>query len=286
MNYTMTKRFIIGLILGLSIMIPGLGPSTVMIYTNTYNDIITSVSNLKSSFKKNFNFLLPIVISALIGFVFGLLIIKFLFELAPLYWIYVFAGIMIALFPSVVKEKETKLDFKSIMFILLGVVIPLILLLITNNLFTFSNITYSFIDYTKLFVVGFLIALTQLIPGLSATILLMTLGIFYFLLDGIGFSLITNPKLLLVYVVMLIGVIVGVLAITKFISWLLSKFSYNMHCVTIGLSISSIFLLLLNKEVINYYPLLRWWEIIIIVILMITTIILILGIKKYKCIKK
>lgn len=252
MQYSLKKNFIIGLLLGFSVMIPGLGPSTVMIYSNTYNDIINAISNLKSDFKKNFKFLLPIVFFALIGFILGLLLIKFLFNKAPLYWIFFFGGILIASLPGVIGEKKIQNKLSTYISILIGIIVPVGLYLLNKYVLNFGSLTYSFVDYIKLLGVGVLIALTQLIPGLSATILLLSLGLFDTLLDGISLSTLTNFKLMMVYFIMIVGAIIGVILFTKLVSTLLKKQEDNMHCVTIGLSFASVFLLLFGNEKIDY----------------------------------
>lgn len=259
MKYSFKKSVLLGLLIGGSIMIPGLGPSTVMIYTNSYNDIINSISNLRKDFKSNFKFLLPILLFALIGFILGLLLVKVVIEYAPLYWLYAFAGIMIATLPDVIKEKPMKFNFKTSIFSILGIIFPFVLIIGMNSAVSIGEITYAWSDYLIMILVGILVALTQLVPGMSATILLMSLGLFTFLLDGLSFDSITNPKLILLYIALIGGVLIGVILFTKLISYLLKKYPYVMHCVTVGMSIASIFLLLFFNDII-IYPQLKWWE--------------------------
>ena len=268
MDYSFKRKVIIGLMMGGSIMIPGLGPSTVMIYTNSYNDIINSISNLKKDFKSCFKFLLPILLFALIGFILGLLLVKIVLDYAPLYWLYAFAGIMIATLPDVIKEQPMKFNWKTSWATLIGIILPFILILLMKYSVSIGEINYSPSEYVIIFVVGILVALTQLVPGMSATILLMSLGLFTFLLDGLSLSTITNPKLMLLYLTLIGGCVVGIILFTKLISFLLKKFPYVMHCVTVGMSITSIFLLLFFNDIIVYSNL-KWWELTIALIIMV-----------------
>lgn len=280
MNYSFKRSMLIGLMIGGSIMIPGLGPSTVMIYTNSYNDVINSISNLRKDFKSNFKFLLPIVLFALIGFILGLLLVKVVIEYAPLYWLYAFAGIMIATLPDVIKEKPMKFNLQTSIFSSIGIILPFILIIGMNSAVSIGEITYSWNEYILMIIVGILVALTQLVPGMSATILLMSLGLFTFLLDGLSFDSLANPKLMLLYVTLLVGVFIGIILFTKLISYLLKKFPYKMHCVTVGMSIASIFLLLFFNDIIIYSNL-KWWELTIAIAVMLIACGLVFIIKYF-----
>ena len=68
----------------------------------------------------------------------------------------------------------------------------------------------------------------------------------------IGGLVVGVAAVLMVYFIMIVGAIIGVILFTKLVSTLLKKQEDNMHCVTIGLSFASVFLLLFGNEKIDY----------------------------------
>ena len=76
MNRNLFKSIILGFFIGIAIVVPGISGSTISILFNLYDKILNSISNLFKKFKESIFFLLPILIGTIIGFIFGLILIK------------------------------------------------------------------------------------------------------------------------------------------------------------------------------------------------------------------
>ena len=102
---------------------------------------------------------------------------------------------------------------------------------------------------------GILVSLTQLIPGLSATVLLMIFGYYSSLMENIGLGLLSDFKLLLVYAALGIGFVVGTLMFSKIINKLLDTQRKPFFFVICGLSVGSVISVFLGNDCMEIYKL-------------------------------
>jgi len=106
---------------------------------------------------------------------------------------------------------------------------------------SFQNM--SIINYIVLFIVGVVAAATMVIPGVSGSLVLMLLG-YYLPIINVIKSLTKFENLfsnLLIAGVFGVGVLVGIVAISKLIEYLLNKFEIKTYFGVIGFIIASVF---------------------------------------------
>ena len=149
-------------------------------------------------------FLLPIVIGAAVGFLLGFFAIQKLMEVAPFAVIGLFGGMMIGAFPAVADEiKGAKKSAPRIALFLIGLAVPIAISVAT----TFASEGARPIEglqwyhYLIFVLIGYVVAITQVVPGLSATAILMAFGYFSSIMNSVHLSYWKqNPMILLVYV--------------------------------------------------------------------------------------
>ena len=144
------------------------------------------------------------------------------------------------------------------MIVVVGMIIPVGITLISmladgNN----SLRGLNFGHYVLFLVLGILISLTQIIPGLSATVLLMMFGYYTAILEGVGTELFTDFGLLLVYLMLGLGFVIGILLFSKVINRLLEKQRTPFFFTICGLSIGSMVAVFLGNECMDIY---KAWE--------------------------
>lgn len=190
------KSSFLGFFIGLAIIIPGFSGAQITILFKMYDKLMAALGKIFC--KKSILFLIPIVIGAVIGFLLGLFSVRFLLGISTFAVVALFAGMMLGGMPSITDEiKSSVFKKKYIINILLGLVIPISISAIAINVnYNPGNILENIPWYMYLLAlgIGFLIALTQLIPGLSATALLMSFGLYNVLLESID---IQSGKLIL-----------------------------------------------------------------------------------------
>lgn len=255
-NTSKIKSFILGIFIGIAVIIPGFSGAQLAIIFKLYDKIIQALDKLFT--KKSIVFLIPIVIGAVLGFLLGLFTVQFLLELSVFCVVAAFAGLMLGGLPSTIDEVRGK-PFKSIYLLnlIIGLIIPFgISVTAIMSDFNLSSLIETLPWYMYLIAIGigFLIALTQLIPGLSATALLMSFGLYDALLSSISITTWKeNPMILVLYVTFVVGALIGVLSISKIINRQLEKHKTGFYYIIIGLCISSILSMFYNPEVIDVY---------------------------------
>lgn len=257
--------FINGVLIGLAIIVPGVSGSTISMIFKLYDKMMKALSNLFKRFKICFLFLLPILIGALIGFVGGFFAVKSVIEQFTFICVCLFAGLMLGGASEVAKEikiednkKRTTLDY---VLLIIGFIFPIGMSLLfyyltdfvsMNDLFSSSS--FPFYLYIICFILGIAISLTQIIPGLSATALLMCFGAFTPIMDSVSLTVWEdNPMWLLIYVCLVLGFIVGMLLFSNIITKLLDKNRFTTFHLLTGLAYGSVIGMFCNTEIISVY---------------------------------
>ena len=256
-----TKSFILGIFLGLGVIIPGISGSTIAIIFGLYAQLLFAFGNILKKFKNCVRFLLPIFLGMIVGVAVGFLLIKKLLDILPFAMIGLFAGLMCGAFPAV-KEKvqNIQLSKKHYLLIGIGILIPLIISAIS---IIFGNNDTTAIDLSQKptvgmillgLPVGYIIAITQVVPGLSATAFLMVIGWFKFLFNTISLTYWqAQPIIFLLYGTMIIGFIIGIITFSKLLTHLFSKMYHTIYLIIIGLSLGSILSMFINPDTMLIY---------------------------------
>ena len=228
-----------GFFIGLANLIPGVSGGTIAITLNIYDKLISTISHIFSNIKDNIKFLLPIFIGMILSIITLSNIISYTLDKYTLATILFFIGCIVGGIPMLYKKVKGSIDILSIIIFLItfSLVIGLTYLVKGNNV-TFENI--NVIGYIKLFFVGIISAATMVIPGISGSAVLMTLGYYEPIINtikGLTSNLVNN---MIIVIIFGIGVVLGILLISKIIEYLLNKFAKKTYCGIIGFVIASI----------------------------------------------
>ncbi|MBQ3040788.1 MAG: DUF368 domain-containing protein [Clostridia bacterium] len=268
---------VVGFSIGLSVIVPGISGSSIAIILKAYDKLMYSFSNIFKRFKACVLFLLPILAGIVVGFGLGLVLVKLLLEAFPFITICFFVGLMIGTYPILFGEiKGESLNAKKTGLFSLGVLIPLIFTAISFFAVTDNSLdTIGLGHYVLFLIIGILISLTQLIPGLSATVLLMIFGYYTALMDGIGRELLSNFRLILVYVVLLVGFAIGTIIFSKIINKLLNTVRKSFFFVICGLSVGSVLAVFLGNDCMAIYS--SWTSSAMLTDILLGTALLLVG---------
>ena len=101
---------------------------------------------------------------------------------------------------------------------------------------------------------GAMVGLTQIVPGLSASALLMAVGWFTGLVSSVSVTYWKiNPQIFLIYGGLAIGFILGVLLFSKLLTAIFEKARHTAYFMVVGLSLGSIMSMFCNGDVIKIY---------------------------------
>lgn len=253
------KSLLLGFFIGIGVIVPGVSGAQISIIFKLYDKLTYAIGNILKKFVTCIIFLLPILIGLLIGFVAGFFGVEQLLQLSTISLVCLFAGLMLGGTKSIIDEiKDSKLTIKRLSLLIIGLVIPVSISAVFVNVSSL-NLASQISDpdwwfYIALFFIAVLVGFTQIIPGLSATSLLMSFGIYGELINSVSFTYWSNsPIVFVLYLILVIGFLVGIISISKLVSYLLSKFKIGFYYFVLGLSISSVVGMFYNPEIVSEY---------------------------------
>lgn len=259
---TWCKSAFLGFFIGLAVIVPGISGSTVAIIFKLYDSFLYALGNLLKKFKECFLFLLPIGIGAVIGVLLGFIAVDKLLELLPFAVVCLFAGLMTGAFPAVADEiKGAKTTKKRIALFALGLAIPLALgiysAISVSSAGGLSADVFASVQWWHVLIsvlLGAMVGLTQIVPGLSASALLMAVGWFTGLVASVSMTYWKiNPQIFLVYGGLAIGFVLGILLFSKLLTAIFEKARHSAYFMIVGLSLGSILSMFCNGDVMKVY---------------------------------
>lgn len=267
---TVLLDFLKGISLGISAAIAGLSAGTIAVIEGCYDSLVGAVSNLRKKFKESFLFLLPYVLGLLVGAVVALIGIQRGYKAAPFSLTSLFAGLIVGSLPVAIRELKKGTNVKektwhaisfALCFILAaGLGIMTALLKWQLNFFQEDGTLYWWV-YILAIVGGFIGAFACVVPGISGSMSLMVIGVYYPLLntftgaDSIWRSG-NNTKIILGIVMALLfvlGALGGVLVGSKSMKSLLSKHRVTSFFGIFGLILGSLVSMYINSSIFPYY---------------------------------
>ena len=252
---------ILGIFIGLAVIIPGVSGSTIAIIFGLYTGMLYAFGNILTDFRRCFAFLLPIGIGVVVGFAGGFLIIQKFFEPYIFRVICLFVGLMIGATPSLTAEiKGTKVTPLRVILFCVGVAIPVaigVVSILLSSGTSASGGAFEVIEPWRIaayFPLGFIVSVTQIVPGLSATAILMAFGQFAPILDSLHLDyLLNNPLAILLFASLGIGFVCGIVVVSRIFSAILKKHKTTAFFAVIGLSFGSIASMFINTDVFAVY---------------------------------
>ncbi|WP_182200731.1 DUF368 domain-containing protein [Paraliobacillus salinarum] len=233
------KNIYRGMLMGASDVVPGVSGGTIAVVLGIYDRLINAINGLLSKdWKKHLAFLIPLgigVLTAIFALASG---IEFLFEHYPRPTQFSFLGLIIGVLPYLFHKSEAKYKFKVNHYFLLLVGILLVSSMLffkesgTEEITTMSIQTYGF-----LFLSGFIASAAMILPGISGSFLLLVLGAYNTIISAIS-----NFKLDIIAVVG-IGIVTGIVVMSKVVHYFLSNYTTATFAVIIGLVIGSVFVI-------------------------------------------
>lgn len=237
-----------GCAIGIANIIPGVSGGTLAVSMGIYDKIINSVTGLFRHFKKSVTTLLPYGIGMVVGLLGLSFIIEFLFARYPLPTILLFIGLILGGVPAILKKiRGQKIGVIGIVLFFIFFLLLILLPFIAGEERTDLVLTADIITMIKLFFIGVIASATMVIPGVSGSMILMSLGYYAPILTSINnfvravldFNFNAALAECAVLVPFGIGVLVGIFAIAKLIEFLLARFETYTYCAVLGLVAAS-----------------------------------------------
>lgn len=261
------KKIFAGMGIGVGAAIPGVSGAAIAVIFKIYESIIWAVNNVRKQFKRAVAILLPVLIGIVIAVIPCIILFDKALESFVFGTVCAFAGFLIGSLPSVKDEiKGEKITRNCKISFVIGVIFVLLLGVASIFLGKAINIDAAFsrMDlwvYFALLPVGIAAAVALTVPGLSGSLILLIVGFYKPLLKYTvlwakmmfsgDFS--TTGQLFLMLFIFAIGVLIGVVLVSKIMKVLLAKYRVVTYSAILGFIIGSIAVLFYNYSVFIYY---------------------------------
>ena len=280
-----------GTALGTGIM-PGVSGGTVGIIVNIYDKMIDGIDGLRS--KKTFWPSLFSLIPIGVGCVLSTLLLmlfwsKLAYERFPFIVVAALAGFVLGALPILWKPlKNGTFDWRDALRIAIGFVVPASIGIVAY-LAAAGHLPFD-LDFVEevenpfdapwilvvLFFAGFISAVSCLVPGISGAMILFVMGLYNPIL-GIFFSRPGHPSIfsdtsrfgggVLIVATLFVGIIIGFLAISRLMRFLLDKHTRGTYGVVIGFVLGSVGSMFINNDMYSVYhgdpKLMAPWQIVV-----------------------
>lgn len=290
----MILQMINGFCMALADSVPGVSGGTIAFLMGFYDEFITSIDDLLTGDiehkKKALGFLIKLGIGWVIGFISAVLVLTSVFE-SHIYAISsLFIGFIIFAIPVVMQEEKDCLlqGKKHIPYAILGAVIVAAMTYFNpvsggSGGMSFDNFTLGFGVY--LFLAGAIAISAMVLPGISGSTLLLIMGIYLPIINGIKNILHFDFTSFLPIFVFGCGVLVGIFSVVKLIRKALEKFRAQTIYLIIGLMIGSIYAVIMGPTTLDVpQPAMGWSD--FRILFFVIGGVVILGMQKLKTIKE
>lgn len=230
--------FFKGLIIGIGKVIPGVSGSLLAISLGVYEKSLEKIENLFKNFNENIRFLLPLGVGIMFSVLIGSKILLYFFETYYIYTVVFFIGLILGTVPNLINNNQK--NYKD--WFLISTVFIILFFLYTKVNFQEFIPKNNFFSYFYIIFLGFIDALTMVMPGISGTATYMMLGSYNFILN-----LFSNPFLHIGYCLLFgIGLLFGTILTIKLVNFCFKKYSQITWDIILAFLLSSIFFLLLK----------------------------------------
>ncbi|MGN1378985.1 MAG: DUF368 domain-containing protein [Bacilli bacterium] len=231
--------FLKGFVIGFGIIFP-ISSSVLAMTMGIYEKIINIINNFFSSFKKNKKFIIAFALGVVASAICCCLLLNITLNKYPVATLLFFTGLIFGGVQLIIKKTEKKLSLSNIGCTIIGALLLISLSFIGNS--SEVIISTNLIGYIKIFLVGLVSAGTMIIPGVSGSAILVILGYYTPLLAIISDTIhLTNlnPNIFII-LVFGIGMILGIILMSKLMEYLLNKHKIKTYFAIVGFVIASI----------------------------------------------
>ncbi len=230
--------FLKGLIIGIGKIIPGVSGSLIAISLGVYEESLAKIESIWKTKKESLQYLVPLAIGIVLSILFASKIMLHFLNTYYIFTVTVFIGLIVGTVPEIMKKQAIS---KKDWFLILIIVCSIFFL---NSNLKLPDFVPSETLFSQLIIIGlgFVDAVTTILPGISGTATYMMLGSYNFVLN-----LFANPFSQLFYCILFgLGLLIGLIVMIKVVNYCFKKKEHTTWICIIGFLFSSILFLILK----------------------------------------
>ncbi len=243
------KDLLVGTVVGITSMLPGISGATMMVAFGIYERFIRDLADLRTYLRKDIKFILLLAIGVVVGTVLCAKVLDGFLESYPVLALMFFAGLivgqLIPLFRNVQTERgEGKYSSGNIVAFAVGLAIMAVMIVLEAIGATGEvAVGHDAAGVAIMFLVGIIVAVSALLPGLSHSTILLVFGLMTAFLNAIS-----NLDLLHLGA-LAVGALAAVLIFSKIIHRALEEHHLTTLLFILGLTVGSVAVILYNAGV-------------------------------------
>ncbi|MGL4991823.1 MAG: DUF368 domain-containing protein [Paraclostridium sp.] len=228
-----------GMVIGISNIIPGVSGGTMAVVLGIYDKLIGAINGFFKDIKKNIVFLGSIGLGAILGIVLFSKLLTYLLDKNNGFMEathFFFIGLIIGSLPIIYKKAtEKKVEKKNYIFFIIAFIIVFIMSIMGDSESSQTVIReFSLAAGIKLGIAGFVAAAAMILPGVSGSFILLLMGIYSTVVTAV------SEMNIVLLIPVAIGVILGILTMTKLIEALFKRYPQTAYFTILGLIVGSI----------------------------------------------
>ncbi|WP_162146784.1 undecaprenyl phosphate translocase family protein [Acholeplasma granularum] len=237
----MIKKILQGFLVGVGAILPGVSGGMIAAAFNIYSKLIESLDQItKKPIKAVLN-IWEYLVGILLGILIGFLGIAYIFYLIPIPLTLLFIGLILGGIPEIYNlSKPTSKKIMPYIIIFVTMILMLSLTIFGSNITQKDTLNTNYILW---FVVGILLAVSLIVPGLSGTMLMLMIGYYGpLILVGknliesvltINFDLFYGNVLQVLFVAF--GVVFAFIVLGKVFNYVLKRFPKTFYQIVLGI---------------------------------------------------
>jgi len=235
------KLIVIGLVLGITTIIPGVSTGTMAVVFNVYERLVNIITPNIKKILSAWKFWFPLALGVVFGVIFFSKVISFLLAEYPLPCYWFFIGIISGSVPLIyrkVRQSNSALpSFPQIICAVLGFAVMVVMALLkpAETAAVYADLTLPV--FMILAAAGALAAVAMILPGISGSFLLLVIGLYRTIIQAV--SDLNIPLLIPV----VLGICAGLFIGAALVRFLLAKAFRETYGAVLGLVAGSVLVL-------------------------------------------
>ena len=227
------KDVLVGTLVGIVSMLPGASGATIAVIFGIYERLISDLAEIRERLFKDLRFIIPVGI----GIVFGLFVCAFGLKALMDQWevpmMFFFAALILAQVPDVrsLGDDGQPMTAYNWAALVIGFAVMLVFLWISLS---GNGVDRTVNGFAVWLLVGIILAVSKLAPGVSGSTILLALGLFTPFMDAMTAfdmsALIPGG----------IGLLIGVLVFARVVDYFIRNHRKSTYMVILGLTVGSI----------------------------------------------
>ena len=223
-----------GMVIGATMLVPGVSGGSMAMILGIYNKLIGSISSFRKNKKENFMFLLIFVLGAVAGILIFAKPLELLINRFPKPMLFFFMGAVLGGVPMIFKESGAKkISWKETLLVLGGILLVIGLSMFPEDFFNGGG-SSGILRILLLILAGIIAAIALVLPGISVSYMFLIMGLYEDVLRAIsGFDILYLSPII-------VGLLVGIILSTKTLEWVMQKYPRIVYPVILGFVLGSL----------------------------------------------